>query len=128
LAKGIGRQGRKVQRVSDRGKWASRKRINQIERGEDHPGLKKKDIQVLLLLHFKYKAEVRWEFLGRRDLTEAEARVQEAKYIKEILAEGCLLVNHQMNPEKHTVDQVIAWILSGDSTPSHVGERLEFRD
>jgi hypothetical protein len=128
VGKGHWQAGEKVQRVSDRGIYASRLRRNRIERNIEHKDLKKKDIQILNLLHFKYKIEVRWEFLGKRDLVEAEAYVQEAKYIKEYLAEGCLLVNHHMNPEKHTVDQVIAWILSGDLTPSHVGEKLEFRD
>ena len=128
VGKGHWVSGQKTQRVSDRGLWASRKRINQIERGIDHPGLKKKEIQVLLLLHFKYKVEIRWEFLGKRDIKEFEALVQEAECIKRYLDEGCFLANHDMNPEQHTVDQVIAWVLSGDTTPSHVGDVLEFRD
>jgi restriction system protein len=36
--------------------------------------------------------------------------------------------NDDMNPAKHTVDQVIAWVLSGDSAPSHAGEELKFKD
>lgn len=117
VGKGHWVTGQKTQRVSDRGMWASR-----------HRDWKSKDVQVLNLLHFTYRVEVRWEFLGKRDLTEAEALAQEAKYIKKCHAEKCLLVNHHMNPEQHTVAQVIAWILSGDSTPSHVGEVLEFND
>jgi hypothetical protein len=118
----------KTQRVSDRGIFASRLRRNLHESGRDHPALRKKDIQVLLLLHFKHRLEVRWEFLGRRDLTEAEALLQEAEYIKKCLDEKCALANHDMNPEQHTVEQVIDWVLSGDSTPSDAGYVLEFRD
>ena len=130
VGKGHWVTGQKTQRVSDRGIFASRLSRNQIERGVEHMGLKKKDIQVLNLLHFKHKIEVRWEFIGKRDIKESEALAQEADYIKKCLAEDkkCCLANHDMNPEQHTVEQVIAWILAGDTTPSHVGQVLEFKD
>ena len=128
VGKGHWVEGKKTQRVSDRGLYASRLRRNLIRRGEAHPDLKKKEIQVLLLLHFKHKIEVRWEFIVKRDVIEDEALAQEEEYIEKCLAEEFYLANHDMNSKRHTVDQVIAWILSGDSTPSHFGKVLEFKD
>ena len=128
VGKGHWVAGQKTQRVSDRGIFASRLRRNQIERGIVHGDLKKKEIQVLILLHFKHRIEVRWEFIGKRDIIEPEALAQEEEYIKRCLVEECFLANHDMNLERHTVDQVIAWGLSGDSAASHVGGVLEFKD
>ena len=128
VGKGHWVAGQKTQRVNDRGIFASRLRRNLLERQIEHKDCKKKDIQVLNLLHFKYKLKVRWEFLGKRDIKEADALTQEAGFIRKYLEEVCCLANDDMNPAKHTVDQVVAWVLSGDSTPSHAGEELEFRD
>src|SRR5258708_3513125 len=73
VGKGHWVAGQKTQRVSDRGIFASRLRRNLIEPRIGRPALKKNDIQVLNLLHFTHKLEVRWEFLGKRDVTESEA-------------------------------------------------------
>jgi hypothetical protein len=128
VGKGHWVAGQKTQRVNDRGIFASRLRRNQIERGIEHPDLKKKDIQVLNLLHFRHRVTVRWEFIGKRDVTEAVALAQEAQFIQKCLSEECCLANTDMNPAKPTVEQVVAWVLAGDLTPSHAGEELEFKD
>jgi hypothetical protein len=128
VGKGHWVTGQKTQRVNDRGIFSSRLRRNRLERDIEHRDLKKKDIQALNLLHFKHRVEVRWEFLGKRDINEADALAQEAEFIRKYLSEGCCLANDDMNPARHTVDQVVEWVLAGDPTPSHRGEKLEFKD
>jgi hypothetical protein len=64
VGKGHWVSGQKTQRVNDRGIFASRLRRNLLERHIEHKDCKKKDIQVLNLLHFRHKLKVRWEFLG----------------------------------------------------------------
>jgi hypothetical protein len=120
--------GQKSQRVNDRGIFASRLRRNFRERNIAHEDWNKGEIQVLVRLHFSHKVKVRWEFLGKRDVNEADALAQEKTFIGKYLGEECCLANDDMNPAKHTVDQVVAWVLAGDSTPSHAGEELEFKD
>jgi len=128
VGKGHWVAGQKTQRVSDRGMFVSRLRRNFIEHGIEHRDWNKGEIQVLNRLHFKHKVKVRWEFLGKRDINEDDALAQEEAFIRKYLDEGCVLANDRFNPAHPTVDQVVAYVLSGSSTPCRDGEALRFSD